>query len=73
MRCSDCKYFAAVAQTCHRNPPVPVPIQTGPGDFTVLGAFPGTKPESFCGEFQWAEETRWPTPSNGKHHPQETR
>ncbi len=51
MACQDCKYFSALTSECRKNPPVPVMIAGRDGPH-VLGMFPATRADQWCGAFE---------------------
>jgi hypothetical protein len=52
--CLTCAYFAALAKECHINPPLAVVLPKPSGEIGIMGYFPGTKAENFCGK--WKKE-----------------
>jgi hypothetical protein len=50
--CETCRHFAALPKECRAKSPQPVMIQGPMGQPAVLGVFPATKSDNWCGEWQ---------------------
>ena len=49
--CESCRFFSALANECRVRPPSPVVGNTPAGQI-ILGIFPATKKENWCGEWK---------------------
>ena len=56
-RCGDCHFYEAKEKECRARPPTPFPFPgtntlTGQTTLSVLGMWPATRPENWCGKFR---------------------
>lgn len=49
--CGDCRHFAALVQQCRAKSPTPAAIPSGRGELQVIGMWPATNKNEWCGDF----------------------
>lgn len=54
--CVTCRWFAPLAKECRVLPPQPVMVQGPGGQSAVLGIFPATREDNWCGRHPLTQE-----------------
>lgn len=49
--CALCSAFSVLTSECRRHSPKPIAVNTGNGQIRIIGAWPGTVGENWCGDF----------------------